>query len=137
MLKIVIADDEFPSRQELRALLETNSNLEIIAECEHGEAVLDPKEEIYLIKTDTSKKILIYTNKGILESNLPLKTLEEKLRPCGFLRTHKSYIVNMNKVREIIPWFNDTYILTVENCLEKEIPVSRHFIQSFKTFLNL
>ena len=36
MLKIVIADDEFPSRQELRALLETNSNLEIIAECEHG-----------------------------------------------------------------------------------------------------
>ena len=29
MLKIVIADDEFPSRQELRALLETNSNLEI------------------------------------------------------------------------------------------------------------
>jgi DNA-binding LytR/AlgR family response regulator len=43
----------------------------------------------------------------------------------------------MNKVREIIPWFNDTYILTVENCLEKEIPVSRHFIQSFKTFLNL
>lgn len=41
MLKIVIADDEFPSRQELRALLETNSNLEIIAECEHGEAVLD------------------------------------------------------------------------------------------------
>ena len=88
-------------------------------------------------KTDTSKKILIYTNKGILESNLPLKTLEEKLCPCGFLRTHKSYIVNMNKVREIIPWFNDTYILTVENCLEKEIPVSRHFIQSFKTFLNL
>ncbi|WP_443686813.1 LytTR family DNA-binding domain-containing protein, partial [Phascolarctobacterium faecium] len=99
--------------------------------------VFNPKEEIYLIKTDTSKKILIYTNKGILESNLPLKTLEEKLCPCGFLRTHKSYIVNMNKVREIIPWFNDTYILTVENCLEKEIPVSRHFIQSFKTFLNL
>ena len=193
MLKIIIADDEFPSRQELRALLETNSNLEIIAECEHGEAVLDyfsnntadavfldiempvldglavgeklktlpnppkiifstgfdqfavrafeleafdyilkpytktrlqatviklqkvlqnqsqqhlpsrcnfpiklsiwnnnkllvfnPKEEIYLIKTDTSKKILIYTNKGILESSLPIKTLEEKLRPCGF-----------------------------------------------------
>ena len=41
MLKIVIADDEFPARQELRALLETNSNLEIIAECEHGQAVLD------------------------------------------------------------------------------------------------
>lgn len=246
MLKIVIADDEFPARQELRALLETDSTLKIIAECEHGQAVLDyfstntadavfldiempvldgltvaeklkslsrppkiifstgfdqfavrafeleafdyilkpytqtrlqttiaklqktlqaqsqqylpqrgdflarlslwnnnkllvfnPQEEIYLIKTDTSKKILIYTNKGVLESNLPLKTLEEKLSPCGFLRTHKSYIVNMNKVREIIPWFNDTYILTLENCLEKEIPVSRHFIQSFKNFLNL
>ena len=41
MLKIVKADDEIPSRQELRAILETNSNLEIIAECEHREAVLD------------------------------------------------------------------------------------------------
>lgn len=99
--------------------------------------VFDPKEEIYLIKTDAGKKIQIYTSKGILESNLPLKVLEEKLNPCGFLRTHKSYIVNMNKVREIIPWFNDTYILTVENCPEKEIPVSRHFIHSFKNFLNL
>lgn len=39
-----------------------------------------------------------------------------------FLRTHKSYIVNMNKVREIIPWFNDTYILTVENCLKRKFP---------------
>lgn len=48
MLKIVIADDEFPSRQELRALLETNSNLEIIAECEHGEAVLDYFQTILL-----------------------------------------------------------------------------------------
>lgn len=246
MLKIVIADDEFPARQELRALLESNSALKVIAEFEHGQAVLDyfahysadvvfldiempvidgltvaqhlnalpkppkivfstgfdqfavrafelqafdyilkpytnqrleaavlrlkaavrsndsckvvcpdnfpiklslwsankllvfdPKEEIYLVKTDPSKKILIYTDKGILESNLPLKSLEEKLQPCGFLRTHKSYIVNMNKVREVIPWFNDTYILTLENCHEKEIPVSRHFIQSFKNFLNL
>lgn len=246
MLKIVIADDEFPARQELRSLLEAGGKVKITAECEHGQAVLDyfsantadavfldiempvldgltvaeklrslpqppkiifstgfdqfavrafeleafdyilkpytqtrlqatvlklqkalqdqlqqqasargdfpirlslwadnkllvfdPKEEIYLIKTDAGKKILIYTSKGILESNLPLKVLEEKLNPCGFLRTHKSYIVNMNKVREIIPWFNDTYILTVENCPEKEIPVSRHFIHSFKNFLNL
>lgn len=246
MLKILLADDEYPARQELRSLLADYSELQIVAECEHGQAVLDylandtvdvifldiempvlngldvtqklqalpkppkivfltgfdqfavrafeleafdyilkpytqsrldmtilklqnafnatapnqsqpdsnfpvklslwqnnkmlvfnPKEEIYLIKTDSIKKLLIYTNKGILESALPLKVLEAKLAPCGFLRTHKSYIVNMNKVREVIPWFNDTYILTLENCPEKEIPVSRHFIQSFKNFINL
>ena len=41
MLKIVIADDEFPARQELRSLLEAGGKVKITAECEHGQAVLD------------------------------------------------------------------------------------------------
>ena len=63
--------------------------------------------------------------------------LEQKLKDHGFLRTHKSYIVNIGKIREIIPWFNDTFILTLENCDYKEIPVSRHYLPDFKKFLNI
>lgn len=92
--------------------------------------------EITLIKADQNKRNLIFTQSGVYETNIPLKKFEEDLRTSGFLRTHKSYIVNMDKVREITPWFNDTYILTLENCSEKEIPVSRHYIQAFKNFIN-
>ena len=109
---------------------------------------------VYKTKTETVKipynKILAFTsfrhyvdiitqpndNQTFFRQKITLKNLQNQL-PKEFVRCHRTVIVNMNKVREIIPWFNDTYILTVENCLEKEIPVSRHFIQSFKTFLNL
>ena len=109
---------------------------------------------VYKTKTETVKipynKILAFTsfrhyvdiitqpndNQVFFRQKITLKNLQNQL-PKEFVRCHRTVIVNMNKVREIIPWFNDTYILTVENCLEKEIPVSRHFIQSFKTFLNL
>ncbi|MBP5736941.1 MAG: LytTR family transcriptional regulator DNA-binding domain-containing protein, partial [Acidaminococcaceae bacterium] len=42
-----------------------------------------------------------------------------------------------NKVREVVPWFNDTFVLTLEKCSQKDIPVSRHYIQEFKKYVNL
>ncbi len=98
--------------------------------------VLDPKEEIMLIKVEKRRKALFYTKRGILESGMPLKDIEERLSNSGFLRIHKSYIVNMDKVREVLPWFNDTYLLVVENCEQEEVPVSRHFMQKFKSVLH-
>ena len=38
----------------------------------------------------------------------------------------------MNKINEIIPWFNNTYILKLSVSNEIEIPVSRHFLPEFK-----
>lgn len=98
--------------------------------------LLNPETEISLVRAE-QQRIIITTNKGDFEINAPLKDLEQKLRDHGFLRTHKSYIVNVSKIREIIPWFNDTYILTLENCAHKEIPVSRHYLPDFKKLLNL
>lgn len=98
--------------------------------------LLNAETEISLIKSN-QQRIIVYSEKGVFEITTPLKDLEQKLSGHGFLRTHKSYIVNINKVMEIIPWFNDTFILTLENCSQKDIPVSRHYIQAFKKFVNL
>ncbi len=98
--------------------------------------LLNPETEISLVRAEL-QKIIISTDKGEFEINTPLKDIEQKLRNHGFLRTHKSYIVNISKIREIIPWFNDTFILTLENCSQKEIPVSRHYLPDFKKLLNL
>lgn len=98
--------------------------------------VLNPETEISLVRAE-QQKIIISSNKGEFEITTPLKDVEQKLKGYGFLRTHKSYIVNISKIREIIPWFNDTFILTLENCSQKEIPVSRHYLPDFKKLLNL
>lgn len=98
--------------------------------------LLNAESEISLIKSE-QQRILVFSDKGIFEVNTPLKELEQKLTGHGFLRTHKCYIVNINKVREVVPWFNDTFVLTLENCSQKDIPVSRHYIQEFKKYVNL
>jgi DNA-binding LytR/AlgR family response regulator len=42
------------------------------------------------------------------------------------MRVHRSYLANLNKVQEIIPWFSGTYRLKMEGAAEdSEIPLSR------------
>lgn len=66
-----------------------------------------------------------------------LSELEERLRGTFLARVHKSYIVNMAKVYEIIPWFKGTYWLKVEGRPDIEIPVSKNQIKEVKDMLGL
>ncbi|MGL5754497.1 MAG: LytR/AlgR family response regulator transcription factor [Paraclostridium sp.] len=53
-----------------------------------------------------------------------------------FFKTHRSYIVNIDKIKEIIPWFNSTYILKLKE-INKEIPVSRSKIKEFRSIMHI
>ena len=56
------------------------------------------------------------------------KTLEElqaDLDPQTFWRAHRSYLVNINRIREVEPWFKSTYRLRMSDPDGTEIPVSR------------
>lgn len=98
--------------------------------------VLNAEDDIILIQSG-EQQTEIYTENDMYEISTPLKELETKLQGHGFLRTHKSFIININKVREVTPWFNDTYVLTLDKCPIKDIPVSRHYMQEFKNWLNM
>ncbi|MCT4619936.1 MAG: LytTR family transcriptional regulator [Marinisporobacter sp.] len=65
-----------------------------------------------------------------------LYEIEEKLKSKGFIRISKGYIINIVKVREIIPWFNGKLILKMEN-IDQEIHVSRSYSKEFKKFLGM
>lgn len=54
-----------------------------------------------------------------------LEELEADLDPEIFVRVHRSYIANINKVLEIIPWFSGTYRLKMADRTATEIPLSR------------
>ena len=98
--------------------------------------VLNPEKEIVLIKT-LQGKLQFYTTRGILESKLLLKDVESRLNRSGFLRTNKSFLVNINMVKEIEPWFNDTYLLIMNHYEKEEVPVSRHYLKDFKTVMGI
>jgi DNA-binding LytR/AlgR family response regulator len=70
------------------------------------------------------------------ESRQSLIYWENKLSPYKFLRCHRNYIVNLEKIIEIVPWFNNTYILKLSG-LEDDIPVGRKYIKDFKNMLHM
>lgn len=66
----------------------------------------------------------------------PIKEFEKNLDTNLFFKTHRSYIVNLSKINEIIPWFNNTYKLRLED-INSEIPVSRSKIKDFRMIMNI
>ena len=69
-------------------------------------------------------------------SQFPLSELENRLQRDMFLRCHRNYIVNLYKVKEVLPWFNNTYILLMDND-KTQVPVSRSQRATIKSIFNL
>ena len=65
-----------------------------------------------------------------------LYQLEEELINDGFIRVNKSFVVNIAKVTQIIPWFNNKLLLKIEG-IDIEIDVTRKYIKDFKRFLRI
>jgi two-component system, LytTR family, response regulator LytT len=64
----------------------------------------------------------------IMEGQSNCRTLEElldSLDPSLFWRAHRSYLVNINHIREVVPWFKSSYQLRMNDKRATEIPVSR------------
>lgn len=99
--------------------------------------IVIPYDEIFYANAIDKRKTELCTKNGKFVTSLTLKEIENRLLPPKFLRTHKSFIVNTDKIREVIPWFNNTYVLVFDGCSEKNIPVSRHYIRSFKEVMGI
>ena len=54
-----------------------------------------------------------------------IEDLQSNLDPATFWRPHRSYLVNINKIQEVIPWFKSSYQLRMSDKRRTEIPVSR------------
>jgi two-component system response regulator LytT len=98
--------------------------------------IVDPQELIYA--TIDSGVITLVT--GHVEGQANFRTLEElqaALDPDLFWRAHRSFVVNINKIREVVPWFKSTYQLRMDDKKATEIPVSRLQSRRLREMLNL
>ena len=66
-----------------------------------------------------------------------LDELQARLDPGVFWRVHRSHIVNINKIKEIVPWFSRNYILRMKDEKATEIPVSRTQTKRLREYLKL
>ncbi len=97
-------------------------------------SVIDTKDIIAAYCTEG--QLSIRTATKCYYSNMPLQDLHARLDKHLFFRTHRAYLVNIEKIREIIPWFNGTYNLMLDG-LTEEVPVSRQQVPKLKKLFGL
>lgn len=98
--------------------------------------LVDSKDIVYATVEDGV--VTVTTDQWTGTSNL--RTLDElmtSLDTSVFWRVHRSYIVNMQRIKEVIPWFNRTIQLKMSDKRETEIPVSRSHTRKLKEYLKL
>jgi two-component system response regulator LytT len=66
-----------------------------------------------------------------------LDELQARLDPEVFWRVHRSHLVNINKIKEIVPWFSRNYMLRMKDGKATEIPVSRSQTKRLRDYLKL
>jgi two-component system, LytTR family, response regulator LytT len=98
--------------------------------------LVQAEEIIYASLADES--INIVTGQVSGTSNYrTLDDLQARLDPEVFWRVHRSHLVNINKIKEIVPWFSRNYILRMKDAKATEIPVSRSQTKRLREYLKL
>jgi two-component system LytT family response regulator/two-component system response regulator LytT len=75
-----------------------------------------------------------------VEGNSNCRTIEElqsQLDPEMFWRAHRSYLVNIQHIREVVPWFKSSYQIRMDDPKKTEIPVSRAQTKRLRELFNL
>jgi two-component system LytT family response regulator/two-component system response regulator LytT len=102
-------------------------------------------DRFLLIRTDEvvyasveNDVITVVTN--TLSGTSNYRTLDElhaRLDPAVFWRVHRSHLVNINRIKEIVPWFSRNYLLKMKDAKGSEIPVSRSQTKRLREYLRL
>jgi len=96
---------------------------------------LDRQEIVFVYIRD--KDVFIRTKTGEYTTSLTMQDVENILSQPNFMRVHRQYLVNLDKVSEIIPWFHGSYMLRMDDYKSEEVSVSRTKSKDVKAWLGL
>lgn len=101
-----------------------------------GKKLLLAVEEIFYIMAKDDYSYLFTDGERYL-STMSLSELERKLEPRGFFRVHRRFVVNLEKVKEVVPMYGGTLLLTMKDRAAAQVPVSRRRVPALKKALGL
>ncbi|MCP1421932.1 ABC-2 type transport system ATP-binding protein [Paenibacillus xylanexedens] len=128
--------DSEEDKQTVQEQDRANITLQKIYTKKNDKVILfNPPEIDYIESMDGS--VLVHVGGESFICALTLTELEQKLFNFGFFRCHRSYIVNLQKVREIITWTKNSYSLRLNTGQDTTVPLSRSKLQELKTHLNI
>lgn len=135
--KVFKKDDQDERLDLLMEYIERNKKKTIDKITLHNEDKMIPiKYSNIVFITVEDKLTTIYAIDGRYTSYLTLNDFVNKLPRGKFFRSHKSFILNLEHIELIEPWFNSTLNIKLRN-YEHNIPVSRNYVKEFKEIMNI
>lgn len=101
-----------------------------------GQILLIPIAEVRVASAD-GEGARVLSSEGGYHVRQPLHQLERRLQRHGFLRVHRSYLVNLNHVSRIESFFNGTYLIKLSGLPDLTVPVSRRHAADLKAAISL
>jgi two-component system, LytTR family, response regulator LytT len=115
-----------PSLQRTKILIKSN----------HRNFIVDAQDVVYATIDDGLITVVATGMEG--QSNYrTIEELQSNLDPDVFWRVHRSYLVNIHRIREVIPWFKSSFQLRMDDKKQTEIPVSRVQTKRLRALLKL
>jgi two-component system response regulator LytT len=93
-----------------------------------GRLFLVNQKEICFASIEDGVITVVTSGSSGMEGQSNCRTLEELLESLDsnmFWRAHRSFLVNINRIKEVVPWFKSSYQLRMDDKKQTEIPVSR------------
>jgi two-component system LytT family response regulator/two-component system response regulator LytT len=140
------AQSDSPIESQLEALLRLLNRPHAAArEAQPAKLIVQAQSRLLLI--DQGEICYAAIDEGVIrvvtqnfEGQSKCRTLEELLEllnPAVFWRAHRGFVVNINHIREVVPWFKSSYQLRMNDKRQTEIPVSRAQTKRLRELFNL
>ena len=108
----------------------------VIVRAQNRLLLVDQKEICFAAIDEGTITVVTPTVEG--HSNCrTLEELQDQLDPEAFWRAHRSFLVNIQHIREVVPWFKSSYQLRMDDPKKTEIPVSRAQTKRLRELFNL
>jgi ABC-2 type transport system ATP-binding protein len=96
--------------------------------------LLNPGDILYAEASGGNTQLI--TRDAKLDSQYTLQELEERLKRSGFFRAHRSFLVNLQHVLEVIPYSRNSFSLRLNDKNKTEIPLSKNSAAELREILN-
>lgn len=122
--------------QKLLARLEQEPQVIRLTADKDGRLILLKHREVAVAYAE-GRSVFLKTADERLRTSLSLQELQERLPSPPFFRCHRGFLVNLDWVKEIHPWFNGAYQLILADKQQTQVPVSRLSVKDLRSALNI
>lgn len=133
LLDITDSDNEPQVQEEIEG---AEFKIQKIPTKKNDKIILFNPPEIDYVESINSSAV-VHVGGETYSCALTLTELEQRLQYYGFFRCHRSYIVNLQKVRELITWTKNSYSLRLTTAQDSVVPLSRTKLVELKKLLNI